>query len=705
MKKAELETEYPEGAKHFHRHAWARKGGERPVGFRITRGDLVCAAVFLLAAAAFFALNPTLLREQEADKPPVIHGGYIAAYAGMTLLGTLLCLLEIRLSRSARRIAGWVLVLLFPLGTFFAVDLINGTRILTFSPLKFFANYLCYLMVFALVYALCRSPWITALAGGGACLGFGIVNYFVIQFRGQPILPWDLSAVATAAEVSQGYKYAVTRPMVLSVLGLACAVLLSLRLCPPEREKPRWKQRLAERLGALAVSLTLIVLIFPCDLLTPMGISVWAWNQKTSAEITGVAAGFCANIQFLLVDKPEDYSPERLEELKAGLAETEEPAPLGNPEGLPTIIAVMNESMTDFSATGDLEYSVDYQSFLHSLQSSGNTVWGTAYSSVYGGNTCNSEYEFLTGNTTAFLPSGSKPYQQYVDKPQTALPSLLKSYGYECTAIHPGNRAAWQRNTAYPWLDFDTFIAARDFTVERELVHGLTTDLSGYHQVIEQYEQGLSEGKPQFIFHVTIQNHGGFKDETVETTVQVKDHEGQWPQTEQYLSLIRRSDEDLQKLVEYFSKRKDPVVLLFFGDHWPNLETGFLSALLGADANNLEFKDLMREYEVPFVIWANYPLEGQKIEQVSLNYLSGLLLRAAGLEGTPYTKYLEGLRQSLPVITAVGTVDNEGNLTKNGEESALDSLLNEYAVLQYNNAFDEDGKVRELFVRQEGESR
>ena len=77
-------------------------------------------------------------------------------------------------------------------------------------------------------------------------------------------------------------------------------------------------------------------------------------------------------------------------------------------------------------------------------------IWGTAYSSVYGGNTCNSEYEFLTSNTLSFLPTGSKPYQQYVDHDQSSLVSILKEYGYDCTAIHPGQRSAWQRTRPTP---------------------------------------------------------------------------------------------------------------------------------------------------------------------------------------------------------------------------------------------------------------
>ncbi len=678
-----------------------QKGPAFGVRWKPAPKNWICAAAILLLSGWVLWLERSLLwktAEEGGEFGTAFQGGFLAAYALLSLGCALLCLLEFRLPWAFRKAADWALVLLLPLGAFFAVDLINGTRILSFSYLRGFANYLCYLMVFALVYALSRRAWITALFGGGAFLAFGVINYFVIQFRGQPILPWDLSAVATAAEVSGGYKFAFTRPMLLSALGLVMAVLLCAKLGTTGKEKPRRRFRLAERCGALGISAVLFVLIFPVDLLTSMGISVWAWNQKTSSELTGVMTGFFANIQFLMVDKPEGYSQETVEELGESLGTIEEPAPLGDPQGSPTVIVVMNESMTDLQNVGDVEFTPDNLPFLHSLFDSGNVIWGTAYSSVYGGNTCNSEYEFLTGNTTAFLPSGSKPYQQYVDREQTALPSILKSYGYSCTAIHPGNRAAWQRDTAYPYLGFDEFIAARDFDIRRNLVHGLTSDTSHYDQVIYEYEHRNGDA-PQFLFTVTIQNHGGFEDEDVETTVQVAGHEGKWPQTEQYLSLTKLSDSALRDFIGYFEGQEDPVVVLFFGDHWPNLETGFLTRLLDADANNLEFEDLMREYQVPFFIWANYPLEGQHIESISLNYLSGLLLRAAGLQGTAYTNYLEALRQQIPVVTAVGTMDREGNLYKNGEETPYDELLNEYAVLQYNNAFGGEEKVESIFAR------
>ena len=77
---------------------------------------------------------------------------------------------------------------------------------------------------------------------------------------------------------------------------------------------------------------------------------------------------------------------------------------------------------------------------------------------------------------------------------------------------------------------------------------------------------------------------------------------------------------------------------------------------------------------------------------------SGLLLRAAGLEGTDYTTFLENLRQTLPVITAMGVLDCDGNWYKNGDETPYDELLNEYNILEYNNAFGGNGKSMETFT-------
>ena len=666
-----------------------------------SRGNLLAATAVLLIAAVFFVTQWPLALEGE--NPPMICWWYVLSFLGLSVLGALLCLVRIDLSPRAGRRTGWLLVVLFPLGAFVAVDVINATRIWQFPGRRWLANYLCYLLVFALSFLLTRRSWAAVALGGAVSMTFGIANYFVVQFRGQPILPWDFQSFSTALTVSGGYEYVPTKKMAVAVLGYICAVLLCYKLTPHHMKTTR-RLRVMERLTAAGASAVLVMMLFPLNSLSGLGVSVWAWNQKTGSEITGIAASFFANVQFMMVEEPQGYSPSRVEELCRRIEELQAPEPIGEPGGKPTIIAIMNESMTDFGSLGTLDIEPDNQPYLHALQQSNETVWGTAYSSVYGGNTCNSEYEFLTGNTMAFLPSGSKPYQQYIDSPQTALPGILKSYGYHCTAIHPGNRTAWERIDAYPHLGFDEFVDAEIFDIRRSFEHRLTSDMSCYEQVIYEYERWnelkhspAGKDDPLFIFNVTIQNHGGYEDPNYDTTVHIGDFPGKWPQAEQYLSLTKSSDSALEYLLDYFEHRQDPVVVLFFGDHWPKLEDGFNRAVLSSYDSN---KDM---YRVPFFIWANYPLKAEKIEAVSLNYLSGLLLRAAGLDGTAYTNYLEHLREQLPVITEKGKMDRHGNYFMAGAPLPKDreQLLSEYKFLQYNNSFDGEHKVMRIFSRQD----
>lgn len=52
------------------------------------------------------------------------------------------------------------------------------------------------------------------------------------------------------------------------------------------------------------------------------------------------------------------------------------------------------------------------------------------------------------------------------------------------------------------------------------------------------------------------------------------------------------------------------------------------------------------------------------------------------------------------MITDIGMMDSRGSLYRSGERSPYDSLLRDYAALQYNNSFDGDKKLESFFSRQ-----
>ena len=106
-----------------------------------SRGNLLAATAVLLIAAVFFVTQWPLALEGE--NPPMICWWYVLSFLGLSVLGALLCLVRIDLSPGAGRRTGWLLVVLFPLGAFVAVDVINATRIWQFPGRRWLANYLC----------------------------------------------------------------------------------------------------------------------------------------------------------------------------------------------------------------------------------------------------------------------------------------------------------------------------------------------------------------------------------------------------------------------------------------------------------------------------------------------------------------------------------------------------------------------------------
>ena len=113
-----------------------------------------------------------------------------------------------------------------------------------------------------------------------------------------------------------------------------------------------------------------------------------------------------------MLSKPKGYKEEDVQALLSN-ADSEEQTTVDKEE-MPNIIAIMNESFSDLNVVGDLQTSEDYMPFIHSMTK--NTIKGQLLVSPFGGYTCNTEFEFLTGLSMGVLPRGSVPYLQYVSK-------------------------------------------------------------------------------------------------------------------------------------------------------------------------------------------------------------------------------------------------------------------------------------------------
>lgn len=514
-----------------------------------------------------------------------------------------------------------------------------------------------------------------------AVMIFGLVNHYVMEFRSTPFVPWDILSVNTAASVAGNYDFTPSgRVIFVSILFLA--MIFCVRFL---RFQSEWKLY-ARMISAALVVLVLCVFVNALqndDFKTKHYLYPFLFTPAYMTQVNGMLVTFAMNLEYIAVDRPADY---HAEDAKETLETYESSDTAENTEDLPNIIVIMDEAFSDLSVVGDFETNEDYMPFVHSLeQGNDNTVTGYLNVSVCGGNTANTEFEFLTGNTMAFLPAGSIPYQQYIKSETPSLAEYLLGLGYETYGMHPYNASGWDRDRVYPLLGFENTIFFDDFT-DKTFLRKYVSDDSDFKNIIQTYEQ-KDEGHPAFIFNVTMQNHGSYTDAYNNFTPDVTVTGTDSFVLEQYLSLVKRTDQALENLIDYFAGQKEKTIIVFFGDHQPaDSVAAPVLALNGKDANSLDSEDQRLRYQVPYVIWANYDIEEGAGEDTSANYLAARVLQTAGVPTSAYQNYLLDLEKDYPVISAVRVEKADGTETNSKEEKK--GLL-QYQQLQYYSLFDE----------------
>ena len=591
---------------------------------------------------------------------------------------------------------GRALLLLLPVLAFALVEYLNYNSWDDFTPVQIALNLAWYYLLELVFYFVRRRRRAAAAKWAfGIAWGIGMANHYLISFRGRTLFPGDFLTLRTAANVAGNYDY---RPdsMQWLTIGIFAAVLVLLSFLPRE------EKRLFDWRGfapAAAGTAVFLAAFFGTGWVEGLGIEPSMWTTRGN----GLVLNFTVCLKYMKVEKPDSYSQETLAALAgenpSDAADTAASADGGTRPV--NVIVIMNESLSDLSVLPGVESNMDAMPFLRSLTE--NTVKGYAYSSVFGGTTANSEYEFLTGNTTAFLPAGTVPYQMYVSPGDPSLVGQMEALGYTTIAAHPYRSSGWNRPTVYADYGFDEVYFESDFQ-DRAYMRGdertgYVTDRCDYENLIRWYEE-KEEGQPLFLFNVTMQNHSAYQMAWTNLPKEVwltGELENRFQTVTQYLSLVYQSDQAFGDLIDYFSQVEEPTMILLFGDHQPQVATNFYTDVLGT---NPDTADAQKKQMVPFVLWANYDIPEAQGVELSLNYLSALLMDTANLPMTGYQKFLSQLWETAPVINTVGIGDAQGNWY--GENAALpeelDGAIEDYKVLLYNNVFDKKDRVENFFT-------
>lgn len=569
--------------------------------------------------------------------------------------------------------------LVIPLGCFYTFETLTH-QMSTMIELAKQLNIAFYYWLFLFVFFIAGRTSISMAICVSAIAIIGVGNYFVVMFRSNPIVPWDIYSFETAMSVADNYVFSVdwalAEHIAMFILMLIVGVRTNIRL----------NKKILRPILTVAMCIPAyfyISYLWQDNLERNTGLNDTLFNAKYMHSKDGFFVSFILDIHFLQIEEPKNYSDEYalslLNEQKVEKVET--------PEELPDIIAIMDETFSDPAVLGEFETNKDYMPFIHSILRGevANTISGYTDVSVLGGNTANSEFEFLTGNSMAFFPNGSVPYLQYIRDGISTIVPQLEEYGYTTYGTHPYRAKGWNREFIYDLMGFDYRYFQGSFPFEDKL-RNYVSDEADFKSILEW--RNNTEG-PFFMFNVTMQNHsnygGDFDNFDPQIVAKFKNTSSN-KYLNKYLSLMYETDQDVASLLSELSQSDRKTIVVFWGDHQPNdYVVRPIYKEYGLDFDNQTYEQQQQRQKTPFFIWANYDIQEQTNVEISLNYLNILLFETAGLQLDEYQTFRKNLWQGqIPMMNAVGYRNDDGDLVEYDDApEEIQNLLNEYQNIQY----------------------
>ncbi len=658
----------------------------------------------------------------------------VALWCAAAIAFGLLFVLNVRIhfEENTPSYMGPIVALIFSIAIFCEIQLAVGT---TLKQITFLLATLNVVIVFALIMFIASACGNLSAAMTGvqlALVTLGVANNLVVQTRGMEIQFSDILSISTAATVAGDYTYSLTTRTVIAIMLTVVQVFFfTFNRMPGFKKMPL---RVAS-LSTGTISLVLIIaLVSTSGGAAAIGFQLKSWKLQPSSY-NGFLINLLHSVSATRVSEPDGYSPDALDELLNQYYPSTRPStkpnnpkpPVTVPDTAPetdekpakkkpNVIAIMNETFSDLSSIAaemkkEFVTDVEVLPFFNSLSDDASNISkGFAMASVFGGNTANSEFEFLTSNSMAFLPQNTVAYNLYLNETNAfSLVEAMEAAGYRTIGMHPEVGTNWSRNRIYNYYGFDesyfletdtsgikSFVNGKALT-EDELYRGHVSDSTIYNRIIELLEN-KEEGESLFTFAITMQNHGGYTSKNFQYDVHMNSAGGS-KSVDEYLTSVHNSDAALQELITYLEAQEEETLIVFFGDHQPSLPTSFYSECLGiTDTSPTEL--LQAKYVIPYLYWGNFDFETDLGAATSINYLANEMLDIVGVEKPRFMELLDMVEEEILAINSFGWWDTDMVFHSFAtEDSDAINLLRLYKFLQYNRLFDEvENKLLDWFV-------
>jgi len=500
------------------------------------------------------------------------------------------------------------------------------------DPEKFIINILIVFLVFLLIKNILNNLW-SLFIGNTLFLMIAFINYYKFKLRQSVFLMSDLKMFHEIVAIWKN----IVNEQIITIFFMGMALIIGVLLIFITGFKLLKRPLHFRMKRSFLTILLLIVIVFSSAKTTGMasvsqtGYLNYIFNQMYSRINYELKIG-------LDKDLKEVFEENRDNDLKISLDTSQ--------KNKPNIIVVMNEAFWDPRYLSQVNFTDNPLENFDRLKE--ESISGHLIAPVYGGGTSNSEFEVLTGINSRLLADGTIIYDEMIDNPMVSLASITHQQGYATSAIHPFKNWYYQRNKIYKYLGFDEFYSLEYFIDPEEKGYYVSDDAVN-EKILKRIQ---ATDQPDFIYAITMQNHGPYADERYgETAIEVSiQDETKKMVLETYTQGVLDADQSLNNLTSALEAIDEPTILLFFGDHLPALNThGNIY-----DAYQLELPekwlDGAHSYAVPFLLWSNDDRIKKERIHINMNTIGPYLLKYAGLEQPRYFDFLEILQNKYQVI-------------------------------------------------------
>lgn len=507
-----------------------------------------------------------------------------------------------------------------------------------------------------------------------------IANQVKIRYSANPIYIKDVLYLNSASTFGDILSDTII-PIILSLWkNILLYIVIASGTCTLARFFDSKFKSLKRRLITLFVTLGIIIfMLLPIPFVNDIFIKVFyevtaEKNNNTTTNMRyyyqhGVFSGMYGQYLTSMLRKPDDYKREDAEWLLNKTVDIRDDDSFGTPN----IIMVFSESFWDVDLQNNVEFNKPITKNYNELKSKGMYV--DMISPVFGGISCNTEYEMLTGGSLTYYPECFIPYMNLYNhdayKNAPSIISELNNNGYSTNIV-----SAWEKNLfncydVYNYFGVDNVFYKTDLQDVTKKGGRISDDYLA-DNIINAFENKDND-VPSFYMVLTAEAHmpyneSKFDDYDIEVTNSTLSDE-ETGIMKSYAQGIYDADKMLKKLYDYIQTLDEPTILIFYGDHLPFLQTSDGKNVY----DNIDYFntgnptiDTYKRYNTGCLILDNYNVHYEKKEYMSPYLIMPYILYHMDITTSQYYKWLYTTIDDYPASNTFVSINSKGEIVPTG---------------------------------------